>query len=156
MYPNHADQVDYEYPEDGLLQIHGVVPESEIRQPEQLNANGDNAMPVIKNGLATGTTVGWVNGLKSLVRYYVDYDLEFTALETTIVPYGGRGAFSDQGDSGAIILDRKGRIFAVLTGGGGMADETDVTFGTAWYELEPHIQKTFPGYFLYPKVSDDD
>ena len=45
------------------------------------------------------TTVGRVNGLKSLVRYYDCYDLEFTALETTIVPYGGRGAFSDKGDS---------------------------------------------------------
>lgn len=156
MYPNHADRADYEYPEDGLLQICGVVPESEIRQPKQLNANGDNAMPVIKNGLATDTTVGWVNGLKSLVRYYVDYDLEFTALETTIVPYGGRGAFSGQGDSGASILDRKGRIVAVLTGDGGMTDETDVTFGTAWYELEPHIKKTFPGCFLYPKVPNND
>lgn len=147
MYPNHADRADYEYPEDGLLQIYGIVPESEIRQPKQLNANGDNAMPVIKNGLTTDTTVGWVNGLKSLVRYYVDSDLEFTTLETIIVPYGGRGA---------VILDRKGRIVAMLTGSGGMTDETDVTFGTAWYELEPHIKKTFPGCFLYPKVPDDN
>ena len=46
------------------------VPESEIRRPTQRNACGDPTMPVIKNGLTTGTTVGWVNGLKSLVRQY--------------------------------------------------------------------------------------
>ena len=30
MFPNHADRAGYEYPKDGLLQIRGVVPESEI------------------------------------------------------------------------------------------------------------------------------
>ena len=155
MYPNYSDRADYKYPQDGLLQINGFVPESEIRQPKQLNVHGDKAMPVIKNSLTTGTTVGWVNGLKSLVRYYDGCDLEFTALETTIVPYGGRGAFSDKGDSGAIILDRGGRIVAVLTGSGGSTDETDVTFGTAWYELEPHIKKALPGCYLYPVVPDN-
>lgn len=112
-------------------------------------------MPVIKNGSTTGTTVGWVNGLESLVRYYSDCELEFTAFETTILSYGGPGAFSDKGDSGAIILDREGRIVAMLTGGGGTADTTDVTFGAAWYDLEPHIKKALPGCFLYPPVPDD-
>jgi len=155
MFPNHSDRVGYQYPQDGLLQVFDVVPESEIRQPKQLDTHGYNAMPVIKNGLTTGTTVGWVNGLESLVRYYPDHELEFTALETTILSYGGRGAFSEKGDSGAIILDRGGRIVAMLTGGGGTAGENDVTFGTAWYDLEPHIKKTLPGCFLYPPVPDD-
>ena len=155
MFPNRLDWVGYQYPQDGLLQVFDVVPESEIRQPKQLNAWGDKAMPVIKNGLTTGTTVGWVNGLESLVRYYSDYELEFTAFETTILSYGGRGAFSDKGDSGAIILDRGGRIVAMLTGGGGTTDEADVTFGTAWYDLELHIKKALPGYFLYPPIPDD-
>ena len=151
MYPNIADRAGYAYPEDGLLQILDAIPESEIRQPTQRNARGDPAMPVIKNGLTTGTTVGWVNGLKSLVHHYDYYDIDFTSLETTIVPYGGRGAFSDGGDSGSIILDRKGRIVALLTSGGGgdLTNETDVTFATAWYELEPFIKKTLPGIHLY-------
>jgi len=132
-----------------LLQISGAVPENEICHPTQRNAHGDPAMPVIKNGSTTGTTVGWVNGLKSLVRHYDSYDIDFTSLETTIVPYGGRGAFSGGGDSGSIILDRKGRIVALLTGGGGEMDGTDITFATAWYELEPLIKKTLPGVHLY-------
>jgi hypothetical protein len=89
MYPNVADRADYEYPEDGLLQIYGVVPDSEIRQPTQRNAKGDPVMPVIKNGMTTGTTVGWVNGLKSLVRHYDHYDIDFTSLETPLYPTAG-------------------------------------------------------------------
>ena len=100
MCPNPSDRAGYENPQDELLQVSGVVPESEICQPKQLNAHGDKAMPVIKNGMTTGTTVGWVNGLKSLVRYYSDYEIEFTVFETTILPYGGRGSFSEGGGLG--------------------------------------------------------
>ena len=149
MYPWAADRVGYAYPQDGLLPIFDVVPESEMRQPTQRNSRGDLAMPVIKNGMTTGTTVGWLNGLKSLVRHYSHYNISFTSFETTIVPYGERGAFSEHGDSGSIILDRKGRIVALLTGGGGLTDETDVTFATAWYALEPHIKNTLEGVHLY-------
>ena len=35
-------------------------------------------------------------------------------------------------------------------------NETDVTFGTAWHELEPHIKKALPGCDLYPVVPGDD
>jgi len=145
MYPHVADRADYEYPEDGLLKIVGAAPESEIRQPTQRNAKGDPAMPVIKNGMTTGTTAGWMNGLESLVRHNDLCNIDFTSLETTIIPYGGRGAFSDSGDSGSIIVDRKGRIVAILTGGGGLTNKTDITFATAWYALEPLIKKTLPG-----------
>lgn len=44
---------------EGLLQIRGIVPLSEIRRPTQRNTSGDPAMPAIKNGLTTDTTVGW-------------------------------------------------------------------------------------------------
>ena len=149
MYPWVADCADYAYLEDDLLPISGSVPESELRQPTQCNGCGTPALPVMKTGLTTGTTVGWFNGLKTLTRYDIHDDLSFTSLETTIVPYGGRGAFSAPGDSGAAILDRKGRIVALLTGGGGLTNETDVTFATAWYQLEPHIKKTLEGIHLF-------
>jgi hypothetical protein len=58
LVPNITDQAGYVYPEDGLLNIHGIVPNSEINQPKQFNVHGDPARPVIKNGMATGTTVG--------------------------------------------------------------------------------------------------
>ncbi|RDX47194.1 hypothetical protein OH76DRAFT_1456816 [Lentinus brumalis] len=151
LYPNLADRVGYKYPMDGLLDIVGTssVPESEIRQPTQRNAKGDPAMPVIKNGRGTGTTVGWVNGLKSLVRHSDYDDIKFTSLETTILPYSQPGGFSNRGDSGSIIVDRRGRVVALLTGGGGTTNETDITFATAWYDLEPLIKSTLPDADLY-------
>jgi hypothetical protein len=45
--------------------------------------------------MATGTTVGWISGLESLVRHYDHDKINSTSLEATIIPYGGRGAFSD-------------------------------------------------------------
>ena len=69
------------------------------------------------------TTVGWVDVLKSLVRHCAHHDIDFTSLETTSVPYGGRGAFLRQR---RLILDRKDRILTLLTDGG-LTDVTDVT-----------------------------
>jgi hypothetical protein len=149
MYPWAADHADFAYPQDGLLSIFDVVSESKKRQPTQRNGRGSPGMPIIKTGLTTGTTVGWLSELESLVRHYDFYDIKFTSFKTTIVPYGGRGAFSKGGDSGSIILDRKGRIVTLLTGGGGLTGKTDATFATAWYGLEPHIKNTLEGIHLY-------
>ncbi|KAI0773913.1 hypothetical protein C8Q74DRAFT_794546 [Fomes fomentarius] len=57
---------------------------------QQLNAHRDKAMPVIQNGLTTGMTVSSVDGLKFIVRYCNDYKVDFTALETAILPCSGR------------------------------------------------------------------
>ena len=70
MFPNDADSEGYQYPTDGKLPIRGVVPLDKIFHPKHLDANDDPAMVVVKNGTTTGTTAGWVSGLKSLVRYY--------------------------------------------------------------------------------------
>jgi len=152
MWPNPADCKGYGYPENGLLQIYDSVPESEMIMPTQLNAHGECAMPVVKNGCTTGTTVGWLNGLKSKVHYYRcegDTKIDFKSLETTFIPYdAGYDVFSDRGDSGSIILDRYGRIVAILTGGGGITNSTDVTFGTPWYQLFPQIKVVLPSCFV--------
>ncbi|CAA7268713.1 unnamed protein product [Cyclocybe aegerita] len=120
MFPNYKDRAGYE---SASSRSSAACPRSRAK-----SVNPSSSMHVIKNGLTTDTTVGWVNGLKSLAivrHYYIHYDLKlkFTALEANIVPYGGR-------DSGSVVLDRNGRIVALLTGGGGVTDdETDVTFG---------------------------
>jgi hypothetical protein len=156
MFPCVADLGGYEYPQDGLLQISGYVPESEMLNPTQRGPDGEPRMPVIKNGRTTGTTVGWLNGLKTLTRHYQIEGVkkEFKTMETTIVPYGGRwrDAFSAGGDSGAAILDRDGRFVALLTGAGGMNGETDITFATPAYELLPRIKELVPGADLLPAV----
>ncbi|KAH8099876.1 hypothetical protein BXZ70DRAFT_1008850 [Cristinia sonorae] len=155
MFPWGADKAHYKYPKDGLLQISGHVPEDEMLNPMQRDTTGIFRMPVIKNGMKTGTTVGWLNGLESLVRHYQITgvrDISFMSMETTIVPYGGRGAFSAGGDSGSSILDRRGRLVALLTGGAGLTDKSDITFATPAYKLLADIEKAVPGAFLFPAV----
>ncbi len=101
MFPNVADREGYGYPEHGLLQLHGVVPESELLRFKQLNANGEPVLTVVKNGRTTGTTMGCMSSLKSLVRHYnyTGIGIDFWSRE---VPYDGAcGAFSTGGDSGS-------------------------------------------------------
>jgi len=156
MFPNPNDHKVYAYPLYGLLRISGVVSLDEIRHPKQLNAMGEPAMAVIKNGRFTGTTVGWMSSLKSLVRYYDKHtDIQFTSRDLTVVPYDGdplrSGGFSGEGDSGSVIVERSGRVVALLTAGGGrsgVAYSTDVSFATAYCELEKHIKEVFPGICL--------
>ncbi|KAG8894298.1 hypothetical protein FRC01_013049 [Tulasnella sp. 417] len=136
MFPQPEDQAGYEYPDDGLLPVFGVVKDNEIRQPQHRDVHGEKALLVVKNGLATGTTVGRANGLESFTRVYADsdYGIKHTSIEVAILSYDKqRGPFSAPGDSGAIIPDRAGRIVALLTGGGGTTHETDVTYGTPYW-----------------------
>jgi hypothetical protein len=154
MFPQPEDQAGYQYPDDGLLQAYGVVKDDEIRQPQHLDVHREKALLVVKNGLTTGTTIGRANGLESFTRVYTDYGIEHTSIETAILPYDKqRGPFSAPGDSGAIILDRAGRIVTLLTGGGGTTDETDVTYGTRYWWLEEQIKKAYPGCHLYQVVA---
>ncbi|KAI9065015.1 hypothetical protein FKP32DRAFT_1675147 [Trametes sanguinea] len=156
MFPNAADRDGYTRPEDNLLQIRGIVPADEIRVPTHMNAHGAPAMPVLKNGGATGTTVGWLSGLKSLVRHndYAEFDIDFTSRDLTIVPYDRKeGAFSAAGDSGSIIIERGGRVVGLLTGGGGRPKVAEVTYATAYCELEKRIEEALPGIRLYDYVA---
>ena len=108
----------------------------------------------MKNGLTTGTTIGRVNGLNSFTRVYANHGTEHMSIETAILPYDKlRGPFSAPGDSGAIILNRAGRIVALLTGSSGKTDEIDVTYGTPYWWLETQIKKAFPGCHLYQVVA---
>jgi hypothetical protein len=130
------------------------VKDNEIRQPQHLDVYGEKALLVVKNGMTTGTTIGRATGLDSFTRVHADYGIEHTSIEVAILPYDKlRGPFSAPGDSGAIILDRAVRIVALLTGGGGTTDETDVTYGTPYWWLEEQIKKAYPSCHLYQVVA---
>lgn len=156
MFPHTEDQKDYQYPVDGLLQAHGVVKDEEICQPQHLERNGTRALFVVKNGSTTGTTIGRVNGLKSFNHYYPEYKIGHAAMEISILPYDKEHApFSGPGDSGAIILDRAGRIVGLLTGGCGENDGTgrDITCATPYWWLEGRIKEAYPDCYLYDIVN---
>ena len=154
MFPHPTDQADYHRPKDGLLQAFGVVQDTEIRNPQHLDAHGEKCMFVVKNGLSTGTTFGRANGLGSFKRTYDEYGIiNQTSIDIAILPYDKmHGSFSAAGDSGSIVLDRKGRILGTITGGSGATDRTDITSLTPYWWIEEQIKAQYPDAFLYQVV----
>ena len=153
MYPNALDQKGYRYPRDSLLQAYDFVKDDEIRNPKNLEANGEQCLFVVKNGRTTGTTVGRSNGLESFTRSYPDYGIVLTSLEIAVLPYSKkRGKFSDAGDSGSIVLARDGRIVGILTGGRGPTNETDISYLTPYWWIEKQLKHKIPGCCLYDVV----
>jgi len=155
------------YP-SGLIPINGTMPLSEFTQPNYVNKRGEKATPVFKNGLGTGTTVGGLNPLPSFVRFAPEHGMESgnVSLATGVLPFGKSNngfarcngstkrvssrSFSEQGDSGALILNGGGRIVALLIAGAGSSEGTDITYGTPYCEVEQQIKEAYPGYRPYP------
>ena len=158
MYPHPTDQDYRRVLEDSLLQAYGVVSTTEISNPKQFDANGEPCLIVVKNGGTTGTTVGCANGLESVKRTYPEYGItKQDSLEIAVVSYGeGHGAFSDDGDSGSIVLTREGKILGMLTSSAGPASETDVTWLTPFWWLQERIRRQYPGAYLYEVVQHYD
>ncbi|KAI0056985.1 hypothetical protein BV25DRAFT_1831617 [Artomyces pyxidatus] len=153
MYPQPVDQANYRYPQDGLLQAHGVIPDDEFRDPPHLDVHGEKCLLVVKNGPTTGTTVGRANGLESFTRIYDDSGIAHTSLGIAVLPYDKmRGRFSGAGDSGSVVLARDGRIVGILTAGAGPADDTDIGYLTPYWWVEQQIKARYPGCFLYEVV----
>lgn len=153
MHPHPEGRSSFIYPTGGLLQVKGVIKEDEIHQPTQLDANGEECLIVIKNGLSTGVTIGRGTGMESFVREYNQYGIKLTSMALAIYSYSCKdGPFSAPGDSGSIVVDRLGRIVGLLTGGTGGTDSTDVTYLTPYFWVEECIKQAFPSSYLYPIV----
>ena len=156
MFPHESDRKDYEYPPGGLLQARGVVPESEFRNPTNLDTHNVRSLLCTKYGRTTGGTFGRVNGLESLTRNYNAHGIHEDSVEVTVLGYGHSSCkaykFSDDGDSGSVVLGRDGRIIGIITGGAGPADGLDLTYVTPYHWLEKQIKKKFPNCFLYDIV----
>lgn len=128
MHPHPESRSHFKYPPDGLLQVRGVVKDDEIRKPEQLDANGEKCLIVVKNGQTTGPTLGRLTGMESFVRTYPEDGIKNTSIEIAVYPYSNEdGAFSAPGDSGSIVVDSKGRAVGMLVAGAGAIERTDVT-----------------------------
>lgn len=146
-------QSSFKYPPGGLLQVKGVVSKKELLDPKQRDANGDPCLLVIKNGTATGVTLGRGTGLQSIVRTYNKQGVEATSWELAIYPYDKEHApFSQGGDSGSIVVDGEGQIVGMITGGtnGIQTSSADVTYVTPYHWLQDRIAEAFPNSFHYP------
>ncbi|KAH7888331.1 hypothetical protein F5I97DRAFT_2002004 [Phlebopus sp. FC_14] len=111
LYPHNTSPHTFEYPADRLLHLRGTIPVEEMHKPTMLDQNGDHCIVVLKRGCTTGLTVGRANW--------------------TIIPYDKEsGAFSANGDSGSVVVDGRGRIGGLLTGGDGITQRLDLTYVT--------------------------
>ncbi|KAF8988531.1 hypothetical protein BDQ17DRAFT_1334507 [Cyathus striatus] len=132
-----------------LFQIQGVVPEDELTRPKNKDKNGQPYIKLIKNGSRTKTTAGFGNGIKSFVREYLSGGTEQTSMEYAILVQENHSEFSDRGDSGSIIVDSEGRAAALLIGGCGYNQSTDITYATPFEWLLERIRTKFPNIHLY-------
>ena len=142
------DHLGYDISEDMLLPLKGYVTESELRSPPDTDANNNKALLAVKNGRTTGTTFGRVNGLESITRTGTSHP----ALELIVCGYDKakdqKVAFSELGDSGAIVAGRDGRVIGLLTGGRGPTGSTDLSYVTPYYALKEVLDHKFPGFHL--------
>ena len=164
LHPSRRDPLhlklpsSFRYPMDRLLPLQGIIEEDELRLPQMCDPDGEPYLHVIKSGCATGVTIGRATGVKSYVREYFPDGTHQTSMELAILPYDqeSRAPFSAPGDSGATIVDSKGRIGGLLTGGSGNMkedpDSTDITYATPFYWLLQRIQTHVPNADLYQRT----
>lgn len=155
MCPRADAAPSFKYPEDRLLPLRGIISEDLMRNPDMLDHNGEGSLLVIKNGGTTGVTIGRANGIFSYVREYFGNNTHQTSKEWAILPYDSKsGVFSEGGDSGAIIVDGRGQVGGLLTGGAGKTDVSDITYATPFFWLLPRIKANgFPNAHLDPQIA---
>ncbi|PUU81851.1 hypothetical protein B9Z19DRAFT_970565 [Tuber borchii] len=132
MFPNSRNRHNFQYPEDRLLKIRGLISEEEMRCPTMLDKDGKPCLLLMKRGFSTGLTLGRGNEFVSYVQNYHPNVPPVTSCEWAIYSYDDKsGPFSEKGDSGSGVVDCLGRLGGLLTAGsGGQTLSTDITYAT--------------------------
>ena len=155
MHPRVDSGSTFKYPDDGLLPLRGIMSEDRMLRPDMLDGNGEPCLLVIKNGHATGVTVGRATGIFSYVHCRgAGHGGQTTGREWAVFGYDGKAQapFSAKGDSGSAIVNGSGEMGGMLTGGTGRegGDVPEIAYATPMFWLWPRIKKQFPGAHLYP------
>ncbi|KAH9001043.1 hypothetical protein EDB92DRAFT_1962115 [Lactarius akahatsu] len=146
MYDSTDVPSEFEYPDEGLLPVQGMLSAVDINNPNGKNLEGERIRRVIKHGFTTGTTIGSLSGFMSHVRKdFATGNLD--SVEVAILPHDNHSiAFSRGGDSGAFIVDALGRFAALLTSGISKGtDSSDITYATLMEWVWDLIKDKFPG-----------
>ena len=129
MYRSPKNPHKFEFPGNHLLSIRGTIPDTEMRKPNMYDERNERCIMVIKNGRSSGVTIGRAEGIFSYTR--IHSNITGISKEWAILPFDKeKGAFSQKGDSGAAVIDGRGRIGGLLTGGTGLTESTDITYVT--------------------------
>ena len=134
MSPHPANPPSFKFPGNRLLKFYGTIPDEEMWKPSQRTLDHDNdpVIMVIKRGYASNLTVGRLNTIRSFTRVYFDGKSGEMSKEIAVLPRNSESrSFSEPGDSGSPVVDGKGRIAGLLTGGAGVTDASDCTYVTS-------------------------
>ncbi|KAF8334478.1 hypothetical protein F5887DRAFT_1273561, partial [Amanita rubescens] len=125
MNPDPANPPSFKYPGNRLHKFSGFIPDEEMWKPNSKTRdhNNDPIIMAMKRGHATGLTVGQLNTIRSITRYHSEGEVGMNSKES--------GPFSEPGDSGSSVVDGKGRIAGLLTGGAGDSDVSDCSYVTS-------------------------
>ena len=76
--------------------------------------------------------------------------MEGDSKEWSIIPYDNHcGPFSLKGDSAAVVVDGRGRIGGIITGGNGKTASSDMTYVTPIWFLQKRIKENgFPDAYF--------
>ncbi|KAG8988119.1 hypothetical protein FRB94_001841 [Tulasnella sp. JGI-2019a] len=122
MSPHPINLSLFKYPGDHILKCYGTIPDEEIWKPSSKRLDRDNhlCIMVIKRGYASDLTVGRLNTTRSFTKVYSMGQPGQMSREVTVLPRNSKSsAFSEPGDSGSAVVDGRGRIVGLLTGGAG-------------------------------------
>lgn len=125
----------FQYPIDRLLPMRGILPSLSSLPSTNASLSGSSdakespykippqALAVLKNGPATGLTIGLLSPLSSFIR---NSKTGLISTQWAIVNYNnawakndGPGVFAARGDSGAVVVDRSGKMVGMILGGSG-------------------------------------
>ncbi|KAJ7572147.1 hypothetical protein C8J56DRAFT_1009222 [Mycena floridula] len=136
--------------DEGLLPVNDMLTASNIKNPNSKNLIRDHIRRVIKHGFTTKTTVGTLSGFMSHVRWSISLGRHCDTIKMAILPHDKASRpFSKGGDSGSLIVDTLGRAVALFTGGAGVSNSSDITFGTPMEWVWELIKDEYPGANFY-------
>ena len=157
MYPHGANPGSFNYLGDRLLKFSGTISDEVMWKPNPRTRDQDNdaVIMVIKRGYASGLTIGRLNKICSFTRYYFEGEPGQTSREVAILPRNSKsGQFSHPGDSGSAVVDGKGRLAGLLTGGAGTTEVSECTYVTSINFLHKHmmLHNLQPNFFPLPNT----
>jgi len=153
MYPQPANPPSFDYPGDRFHKFSGFIPDEDMWKTNSKTRDHDNdpVIMVMKRGHASGLTVGRLNTIRSFTRYYLEDEfgtlsredeVGIMSKEVAVLSRNSEsGPFSKVGDSGSSVVDGKGRIAGLLTGGAGVSDSSDCTYVTSINFLRERMAK---------------
>jgi hypothetical protein len=151
MKPDPDNPKTFMYPFDLLMELQGIITTAELHRPTMVGKKGEPCLMVVKRGSATDLTFGRGNNIFSFIRHYFEDKEPQTSKEWPVLSFEEHSrAFSGQGDSGAVVVDGRGRIGGLINSGSGDMEDLDITYATPIEFLMERITKQFPNAHLIP------